>query len=86
MSVRDLLVLSACCIALMMGYALLMTLLRALLSFLDKAVDTAVALMFFLLIVPPLWLWEKARQPMWRTLTRQQTRELEAWLRRGVGE
>lgn len=80
-----LLKLVACVIALSTGYALLATLIRAFLSFLGKAVDTAVALLFFLVIVPPLWLWERGqrRRPMWRTLTKQQTSELEAWLRRG---
>lgn len=78
----DLLVLFACLIALLAGYALLMALIRAFLSFVDKAVDTTAALFFFLVIVPPLWLWEKGRRPMWRTLTKQQSNELEAWLRR----
>jgi len=79
---RDLLVLSACLIALIVGYALLMTLTQALLSFVDKAVDTAVALFFLSVIVPLMWLWEKGRRPMWRTLTQQQSDELAAWLRR----
>ncbi len=80
---RDLLVLFACLIALVFGYALLMTLLRAVLLFADKAVDTAVALFFFLVIVPVVWVWEKSKRPMWRTLTKEQSRDLEAWLRRG---
>lgn len=78
-----LLKLAGCLVLLTAGYALLMTLIRAFLSFVDKAVDTAVALFFYVVIVPPLWLWEKGRRPMWRTLTKQQSREIEAWLRRG---
>ncbi len=84
------LVLSACLIALMVVLSLLKTLLRALIGefllYVDELVNAAVALFFFLVIVPPLWLWEKGRRPMWRTLTKEQSRELEAWLRRGVGE
>jgi hypothetical protein len=80
---RDLLVLSACVIAMLMGLELLKALLRAVLSFAGKAVDAAVMLVFFLLIVPIVWLWERGRRPMWRTLTKQQSDELQAWLRRG---
>jgi hypothetical protein len=74
------LMLAACWVLLEVGRVLLRALLGELLLFLDKAMDLLAVLFFFLVIVPPLWLWEKGRRPMWRTLTRQQTRELEAWL------
>ncbi len=85
MTVRDLLVIAACLIALMIGIELVMTLLRALAQFVGRVVDTAAALIFMLLIAPLLWVWHAGRRPMWRTLTKEQTRELESWLRRGAG-
>lgn len=80
---QALLILAACWVLITVGQALLRALIQELSSFLGKAADTCVALFFFLVIVPPLWLWEKGRRPMWRTLSKQQSRELEAWLRRG---
>lgn len=80
----DFLVIAACLIAMMVGLELLMTLLRAAVSFAGRAVDTLVALLFMMLAVPLLWIWHAGRRPMWRTLTREQTRDLEAWLRRGA--
>lgn len=79
-----LLKLAALCVFMSVGYSLLMNQLRALLSFVDKAVDVIAALFFFVVIVPPVWLWHKARRPMWRTLTKEQTRDLESWLRRAA--
>lgn len=63
------------------GQALLRALLGELLLFVDAAVDTLAALFFFLVIVPLVWIWEKRRRPMWRTLTKQQSQELRAWLK-----
>ena len=71
-----------CLVGMLAAYALLVRLLRTVLCFIDELIDLAVALFFFLVIAPPLWLWHKARRPMWRTLTKDQTNELEAWLRR----
>jgi len=70
-------------LTLAVGKRLLRALLGECLLLIDRAVDTFVALFFFLLIVPAVWVWEKSKRPMWRTLTKEQTRELEAWLRRG---
>jgi hypothetical protein len=67
---------AVCLVALIGLYALVSALLRAV-----AQVATGLA---FCVLVAPLWLWEKGRRPMWRTLTRQQTRELEAWLRRAT--
>lgn len=77
-----LLVLALALVGLLAAYSLLVRLLRTFLAFLDEAVDMAVALLFWLVIVPPLWLWQKGRRPMWRTLTKQQSQELQAWLHR----
>lgn len=68
-------VLASCVVGLLVAYSLLVRLIRTVVSFIGELVDTAVALFFYLVIVPPLWLWEKGRHPMWRTLT---PRELEA--------
>lgn len=65
-------------VGLFAAYALLLRLSRAFVSFVGDVVDVAVALFFFLVIVPPLWLWEKGRRRMWRTLT---ARELEVLIR-----
>ncbi len=83
---RDLLILFACLLALTVGYALLVRLIRTVATFLNELLEMAVAGVFFVVIAPMVWLWEKGRRPMWRTLTEQQSQELEAWLRRGVGE
>lgn len=72
-------------LALTLGYTLLVALLRALVVYVEQVIELVVALVFFLLVVPSVWLWVKARRPMWRTLSKEQTRELEVWLRRGVG-
>lgn len=71
-----LLKLAMLCVFMAVGYSLLMNQLRALLSFVDKAVDVIAALFFFVVIVPPVWLWERARRPMWRTLTARELEEL----------
>jgi len=76
-------VLAATLVGLLVAYSLLVRLIRTVVSFIGELVDTAVAVVFFLVIVPLVWLWEKGRRPMWRTLTKQQSRELEAWLHRG---
>lgn len=81
----QLFVLICCVIGLSAAYSLARRLLRTTVQFFNELLDMAVALFFWVLIVPPLWLWEKARRPMWRTLTREQTRDLEGWLRRGSG-
>jgi len=65
-------------VGLLVAYSLLMRLIRTVASFVDELVDTAVALFFFLVIVPLVWLWEKAKRPMWRTLT---PRELEVLIK-----
>jgi hypothetical protein len=52
------------------GQALLRALLGELLLLLDTAVDTLAALFFFLVIAPVVWLWEKSKRPLWRTLPR----------------
>lgn len=79
----QLFVLASTLVGLLIAYSLLVRLIRTVASFVGELVDTAVALFFFLVIVPLVWLWEKGRRPMWRTLTKQQSSELEAWLRRG---
>lgn len=76
-------VLTSSVVGLLVAYSLLVRLIRTVISFIGELVDTAVALFFLSVIVPLVWLWEKGRRPMWRTLTKQQSRELEAWLRRG---
>lgn len=81
-TLRDALVLLGSFIALSAAFALAMRLLRAVLAFFGEGVDVLVALLFFVLIVPPLWVWEKGRRPMWRTLSREESDELRAWLRR----
>ena len=70
-------------VGLLAAYSLLVRLLRTVVSFVDDAVDVAVALFFFLVIMPPLWVWQRSRRPMWRTLTKEQSAELAAWVRRG---
>lgn len=74
-------VLTSSLAGLLLAYSLLVRLIRTVVSFIGELVDTAVALFFFIVIVPLVWLWEKGRRPMWRTLTKEQTRDLEAWLR-----
>jgi hypothetical protein len=66
---------AVCLVALVGLYALVCALMRSVAEF-------ATGLSFCVLIAP-LWLWEKGRRPMWRTLSKQQSKELEAWLRRG---
>lgn len=68
-------VLAATLVGLLVAYSLLVRLIRTVVSFMDELVDTVVALFFLSVIAPMLWLWEKGRRPMWRTLT---PRELEA--------
>lgn len=82
MMLSTLLVLAVCLVALSVGQALLRALLGEFLLLLDTAMDTLAALFFFIVIAPMVWLWEKGRRPMWRTLTQQQSQELQAWLRR----
>jgi len=53
---------------------------RAITSLVNHLIDVLAALFFFMVIVPCVWIWERGRRPMWRTLTPQQTRELRAWL------
>jgi hypothetical protein len=79
----QLFVLASSLVGLLIAYSLLVRLIRTVVSFIGELVDTAVALFFFIVIAPMLWLWEKGRRPMWRTLSKQQSKELEAWLRRG---
>jgi len=74
-------VMIACLLALFAAYALLLRLLRTGVAFINDAVDVAVALLFYVFIVPPLWIWERSRRPMWRTLSPQQTEALRAWLK-----
>jgi len=74
----QLFVLACCLIGLLMAYSLLVRLIKTALAFFNELVDTAVAIFFFLLIVPLVWLWEKGRRPMWRTLT---PRELEVLIK-----
>lgn len=76
------LTLLACLVAWIAAYSLLVRLIRTLLSFVDEAIEVAVALFFFVVIVPPVWIWQRSRRPMWRTLTQQQSQELRAWLQR----
>lgn len=76
-------VLTSSLIGLLVAYSLLVRLIRTVVSFIGELVDMAVAVFFFIVIVPLVWLWEKGRRPMWRTLSKQQSRELETWLRRG---
>lgn len=77
----DLLAIAVAFIVLALGYAILMRLLKTLAVFAGEVVEATVALFFFLVIVPLVWMWERGRRPMWRTLSLQQTRELQAWLR-----
>lgn len=76
-------VLTSSLVGLLVAYSLLMRLIRTVVSFIGELVEMAVAVFFFLGVVPLVWLWEKGRRPMWRTLSKQQSKELEAWLRRG---
>lgn len=69
-------VLTSSLAALLVAYSLLVRLIRTVVSFIGELVDTAVAVFFFLGVVPLVWLWEKGRRPMWRTLTKQQSREI----------
>jgi hypothetical protein len=66
---------AVCLVALVGLYTLACALLRAL-----AEIATGLA---FCVLVAPLWVWHAVRRPMWRTLTKEQTRDLEAWLRRG---
>ena len=77
----ELIFLAACLVGLLVGYALLVRLLRTVAQFINDLFNTAVALLFFLVIVPPLWVWYRCRRPPWRTLTQQQTQELRAWIK-----
>lgn len=79
--VRDCLAIGLCFIAILLLYALAVRLLETVIAFVSECVDVAVALFFFVVIVPPLWIWERSRRPMWRTLSKQQTQELQAWLK-----
>jgi hypothetical protein len=69
-------VLASSLVGLLVAYSLLVRLIKTVVSFLGELVDTAVALFFFIVIVPLVWLWEKGRRPMWRTLSKQQSSEL----------
>lgn len=60
-------VVAVCLVALAVGYTLLMALMRALNSWIDKALEAVAALVFCLVIVPPLWVWAK-----WRRWVRRQ--------------
>lgn len=71
-------ILAATLVGLLLAYSLLVRLIRTVVTFLNELLDTAVALFFFLVIVPLVWVWEKGRRPMWRTLT---PRELEALIK-----
>lgn len=79
-AIAVILILIGCVIA----WSLALRLLRTTLIFIGELIDGAVAVIFMVLVVPVLWLWHKAKRPMWRTLTKEQTRELEAWLRRAT--
>ena len=76
----------AVCISIAVGQAMLRALIGECSSLVDKAVDTLAALFFFAVIAPLVWIWEKGRRPMWRTLTIEQTRDLQAWLRRATAD
>lgn len=67
-----LLTLSACWVVLDIVCALI----RVLHSFLEAVKNIIAATLFFVVIVPPVWLWERARRPMWRTLTARELEEL----------
>lgn len=75
-------VLTACSVGLLVMYSLAMRLLRTTTLFIGELIDVMMALLFFIVIAPVVWLWEKSKRPMWRTLTKAQTNELGAWLRR----
>lgn len=77
----QLLVLLGCLIGLSIGYALAMRFIRTAAAFVGELAEAAVALVFFGVIVPLLWVWYASRRPVWRRLSRQQTEELQAWLR-----
>ena len=77
----DLLYVAACLVGLLAVNALLVRLLRVFVVFVSEALDLAAALFFFVVIVPPLWVWKAWRRPMWRTLTKQQSEALQAWLK-----
>lgn len=48
-----------CLVALSVAYALVRALIRVLISWVSEAVDVATALFFFLVLLPPVWVWEK---------------------------
>jgi len=62
-------VLATTLIGLLLAYSLLVRLIKTALAFFNELIDTAVGIFFFGVIVPLVWLWEKGRRPMWRTLT-----------------
>lgn len=74
----QLFVLASTLVGLLIAYSLLVRLIRTAAAFVDELVDTAVAVFFFGVIVPLVWLWEKGRRPMsmWRTLTPKELESL----------
>jgi uncharacterized membrane protein len=67
-----------------LGFLVLAAMLvRALARGIESVTIGIFKILFLALVLPPIWLWHKARKPMWKTYSRQQTNELEAWLRRG---
>jgi hypothetical protein len=65
------------------AYSLALRLVKTTLDFFSDLIDVAVGVFFYVVLVPMVWLWQKCKRPMWRTLTKEQTRDLETWLRRG---
>jgi len=80
----QLFVLVSTLVGLLLAYSLAVRIVRTIIAFFEEVLDTVVGLLFVLVIVPMVWVWEKAKRPMWRTLTKEQTQDLEAWLKRAT--
>jgi hypothetical protein len=80
---HDLFAITVILLVIIAAYCLTLRLIRTVQQFLNDCIDLAVAMIFYVFFVPPLWLWHQAQRRMWRTYTRQETNELKMWLRRG---
>lgn len=55
-------VLAVCWVVMAVGYTLLIALIRVLSSWINRVIGFMAALVFWLVIVPPLWAWLKWRR------------------------